>query len=607
MCGIIGIVGKEPVAERLVDGLKRMEYRGYDSAGICTIHDGALIRRRAEGKLSNLVNVLADDPAAGEVGIAHTRWATHGAPTAKNAHPHATDHVALVHNGIIENFKELKAELIADGRTLESDTDSEVVAHLVSRRVENGETPSEAVASVLPRLRGAFALAIAFRDHPDMLIGARRGSPLVVGYGDGETYIGSDALALAPLTQQITYLEEGDWVVVTRDGSEIHDEDGNKVEREVKTSGASAASVEKGNYRHFMQKEIFEQPTVVAQTLSSYLRQSDNSVALPQFDFDISSIRRVTIVACGTSYYAGMVAKYWFEQFARVPVDIDVASEFRYREPVLEDNGLSLFISQSGETADTLAALRHCKEQGQTIAAVVNVPTSSMAREADLLLPTHAGPEIGVASTKAFTCQLAVLAALAAHMAVTKGFMNRQEEQEVVEHLLEAPACLNAALDHDDDIASMAHLIAPARDVLYLGRGPDFPMALEGALKLKEISYIHAEGYASGEMKHGPIALIDDEVPVIVLAPSGPLFEKTVSNMEEVRARGGQIVLISDAEGLEEAGEGCMATIEMPKVHPLIAPLVYAVPVQLLAYHVACVKGTDVDQPRNLAKSVTVE
>ena len=607
MCGIIGIVGKEPVAERLVDGLKRMEYRGYDSAGICTIHDGALIRRRAEGKLSNLVNVLAEDPAAGEVGIAHTRWATHGAPTAKNAHPHATDHVALVHNGIIENFKELKAELIADGRTLESDTDSEVVAHLVSRRVENGETPSEAVASVLPRLRGAFALAIAFRDHPDMLIGARRGSPLVVGYGDGETYIGSDALALAPLTQQITYLEEGDWVVVTRDGSEIHDEDGNKVEREVKTSGASAASVEKGNYRHFMQKEIFEQPTVVAQTLSSYLRQSDNSVALPQFDFDISSIRRVTIVACGTSYYAGMVAKYWFEQFARVPVDIDVASEFRYREPVLEDNGLSLFISQSGETADTLAALRHCKEQGQTIAAVVNVPTSSMAREADLLLPTHAGPEIGVASTKAFTCQLAVLAALAAHMAVTKGLMNRQEEQEVVEHLLEAPACLNAALDHDDDIASMAHLIAPARDVLYLGRGPDFPMALEGALKLKEISYIHAEGYASGEMKHGPIALIDDEVPVIVLAPSGPLFEKTVSNMEEVRARGGQIVLISDAEGLEEAGEGCMATIEMPKVHPLIAPLVYAVPVQLLAYHVACVKGTDVDQPRNLAKSVTVE
>ncbi|UOR09942.1 glutamine--fructose-6-phosphate transaminase (isomerizing) [Qipengyuania flava] len=607
MCGIIGIVGKEPVADRLVDGLRRMEYRGYDSAGVCTLDDGALIRRRAEGKLNNLVAELVQQPAPGEIGIAHTRWATHGAPTAQNAHPHATEQVALVHNGIIENYKELRAELRDAGRTLESDTDSEVVAHLVSRLVEEGSTPQDAVASVLPRLRGAFALAIAFRDHPDLLIGARRGSPLVVGFADGETYIGSDALALAPLTQQISYLEEGDWVVVTRDGATIFDAENAQVEREVTTSGASAAAVEKGNYRHFMQKEIFEQPTVVAQTLGSYLRQSDNSVALPQFDFDLSQIRRVTIVACGTSFYAGMVAKYWFEQFARVPVDIDVASEFRYRDPVLEDGGLALFISQSGETADTLAALRHCKENGQTIGVIVNVPTSSMAREADLLLPTHAGPEIGVASTKAFACQLAVLAALAAHMAVKKGLMSRDEEQEVVRHLLEAPACLNAALDHDDDIASMAHLIAPARDVLYLGRGPDYPMALEGALKLKEISYIHAEGYASGEMKHGPIALIDDKVPVIVLAPSGPLFEKTVSNMEEVRARGGQVVLISDADGLEQAGEGCLATIEMPKVHPLIAPLVYAVPVQLLAYHVACVKGTDVDQPRNLAKSVTVE
>ena len=607
MCGIIGIVGNEPVADRLVDGLRRMEYRGYDSAGVCTLDDGALIRRRAEGKLNNLVAELVQQPAPGEIGIAHTRWATHGAPTAQNAHPHATEQVALVHNGIIENYKELRAELRDAGRTLESDTDSEVVAHLVSRLVEEGSTPQDAVASVLPRLRGAFALAIAFRDHPDLLIGARRGSPLVVGFADGETYIGSDALALAPLTQQISYLEEGDWVVVTRDGATIFDAENVQVEREVTTSGASAAAVEKGNYRHFMQKEIFEQPTVVAQTLGSYLRQSDNSVALPQFDFDLSQIRRVTIVACGTSFYAGMVAKYWFEQFARVPVDIDVASEFRYRDPVLEEGGLALFISQSGETADTLAALRHCKENGQTIGVIVNVPTSSMAREADLLLPTHAGPEIGVASTKAFACQLAVLAALAAHMAVKKGLMSRDEEQEVVRHLLEAPACLNAALDHDDDIASMAHLIAPARDVLYLGRGPDYPMALEGALKLKEISYIHAEGYASGEMKHGPIALIDDKVPVIVLAPSGPLFEKTVSNMEEVRARGGQVVLISDADGLEQAGEGCLATIEMPKVHPLIAPLVYAVPVQLLAYHVACVKGTDVDQPRNLAKSVTVE
>ena len=607
MCGIIGIVSSEPVADRLVDGLRRMEYRGYDSAGVCTLDDGKLIRRRAEGKLNNLVAELAANPAPGDMGIAHTRWATHGAPTAQNAHPHATDRVALVHNGIIENFKELRAELQADGRTLESDTDSEVVVHLVSREIENGSSPREAVAQVLPRLRGAFALAIAFRDHPGMLIGARRGSPLVVGYGDGETYIGSDALALAPLTQQISYLEEGDWVVVTREAAEIHDAENQPVEREIQTSGASAAAVEKGNYRHFMQKEIFEQPTVVAQTLGSYLRQSDNSVALPQFDFDLSQIKRVTIVACGTSFYAGMVAKYWFEQFARVPVDIDVASEFRYREPVLEEGGLALFISQSGETADTLAALRHCKENGQTIAVIVNVPTSSMAREADLLLPTHAGPEIGVASTKAFSCQLAVLAALVAHMAVTKGLMSREEEQEVVGHLLEAPAALNAALDHDDDIASMAHLIAPARDVLYLGRGPDYALALEGALKLKEISYIHAEGYASGEMKHGPIALIDDKVPVIVLAPSGPLFEKTVSNMEEVRARGGQVVLISDADGLEQAGEGCLATIEMPKVHPLIAPLVYTIPVQLLAYHVACVKGTDVDQPRNLAKSVTVE
>ena len=607
MCGIIGIVGTEAVADRLVDGLRRMEYRGYDSAGLCTVENGELVRRRAEGKLANLVSVLADSPAPGTIGIAHTRWATHGAPTAENAHPHATGEVALVHNGIIENFRPLREELRAEGRSFESETDSEVVAHLVSHCVERGMSPQEAVAEVLPRLRGAFALAIAFRQHPDMLIGARLGSPLVVGYGDGEMYLGSDALALAPLTQRITYLEEGDWVVVTREGATIYDAENNEVQRPVQASGASAAAVEKGNYRHFMQKEIFEQPTVVAQTLGSYLRQSDNSVALPQLDFDISAIKRLTIVACGTSYYAGMVAKYWFEHFARVPVDIDVASEFRYRDPVLEDGGLALFISQSGETADTLAALRHCKAAGQTIGVVVNVPTSSMAREADLLLPTHAGPEIGVASTKAFTCQLAVLAALAAHMAVKKGLMNREEEQDVVRHLLEAPACLNAALDHDDDIASMAHLIAPARDVLYLGRGQDYPLALEGALKLKEISYIHAEGYASGEMKHGPIALIDDDVPVVVIAPSGPLFEKTVSNMEEVRARGGRIVLISDAEGLAEAGDGCLATIEMPKVHPLIAPLVYAVPVQLLAYHTACVKGTDVDQPRNLAKSVTVE
>jgi glucosamine--fructose-6-phosphate aminotransferase (isomerizing) len=461
MCGIIGIVGKEQVADRLVDGLRRMEYRGYDSAGVCTIHDGQLVRRRAPGKLGNLVVELARDPAPGTTGIAHTRWATHGAPTAANAHPHATSELALVHNGIIENFRQLREALAARGRKFESETDSEVVAHLVSERVEAGASPEDAVKAALPQLRGAFALAIAFRAYPDMLIGARLGSPLVVGYGEGETYLGSDALALAPLTQKITYLDEGDWVVITREGAAIYDKDNNPVSRAVVTSGASAAAIEKGNYRHFMQKEIFEQPTVVAQTLRSYIRQVDQSVALPQIDFDLSKINRVTIVACGTSYYAGMVAKYWFEQFARLPVDIDVASEFRYRDPVLEEGGLALFISQSGETADTLAALRHCKEAGQTIAVVVNVPTSSMAREADLLLPTHAGPEIGVASTKAFTCQLAVLAALAAHLAVKRGRMDRAEEAEVVKHLIETPAALNAALGYDDEIAAMAHLIAP--------------------------------------------------------------------------------------------------------------------------------------------------
>lgn len=607
MCGIIGIVGKEDVADRLVDGLRRMEYRGYDSSGVCTIDAGQLVRRRAQGKLINLVKELSGNPASGATGIAHTRWATHGAPTAVNAHPHATGELALVHNGIIENFKQLRDGLEARGRRFESETDTEVVAQAISELVEGGLSPQEAVRETLPELRGAFALAIAFRRFPDMLIGARLGSPLVVGFGDGETYLGSDALALAPLTQRITYLEEGDWVIITRDGAQIFDASNHEVTREIVNSGASAVAIEKGHYRHFMQKEIFEQPTVVAQTLRSYIRQVDQSVALPQIDYDLSKINRVTIVACGTSYYAGMVAKYWFEQFARLPVDIDVASEFRYRNPVLEPGGLALFISQSGETADTLAALRHCKEAEQTIAVVVNVPTSSMAREADLLLPTHAGPEIGVASTKAFTCQLAVLAALATHLAVLRGRIDREEEIAIVQHLIEIPACLNAALAYDEEIAAMAHLIAPARDVLYLGRGPDYPLALEGALKLKEISYIHAEGYASGEMKHGPIALIDEAVPVIVLAPSGPLFEKTVSNMQEVRARGGKVVLISDADGIAEAGEGCIATIEMPKVHPLIAPLVYAVPVQLLAYHVACVKGTDVDQPRNLAKSVTVE
>ncbi|MDY0957337.1 glutamine--fructose-6-phosphate transaminase (isomerizing) [Sphingomonas sp. CFBP8993] len=607
MCGIVGILGGDDVAERLLDGLRRLEYRGYDSAGIATIDHGAIERRRASGKLVNLAKELAAHPLPGSIGIAHTRWATHGGPTTNNAHPHATDHVAVVHNGIIENFKALRDELIGRGRVFTSETDTEVVAHLVSEKVEQGLDPVAAVREVLPRLHGAFALAILFRDRPDMLIGARLGSPLVVGYGDDETYLGSDALALAPLTQRIAYLDEGDWVVCTREGAQVYDRDNTPVDRPVTLSGVTGALIDKGNHRHFMQKEIYEQPIVVAQTLRSYLQRLEGKVVLPIPDFDLSGIKRVTIVACGTSFYAGMVAKYWFEQFARVPVDLDVASEFRYRAPVMEPGGLMIVISQSGETADTLAALRHAKAEGQTIAAVVNVPTSSMAREADLLLPTHAGPEIGVASTKAFTCQLSVLAALAANLAKAKGRLSVEEEKQLVRHLAEAPAAINGALAYDEAIEGMAGTVAGARDVLYLGRGTDYPLALEGALKLKEISYIHAEGYAAGEMKHGPIALIDEHVPVIVIAPSGPLFEKTVSNMQEVQARGGKVILISDYDGIEAAGDGCIATITMPKVHPLIAPIVYAVPVQLLAYHVAVAKGTDVDQPRNLAKSVTVE
>ena len=607
MCGIIGIVGSAPVQDRLVDGLKRMEYRGYDSAGVCTVDHGRLIRRRAEGKLGNLVRVLEGDPAPGNTGIAHTRWATHGKPNTINAHPHATEEVALVHNGIIENFKALREELEARGRKLESETDTEVVAHLVSEQVEAGASPEDAVKTILPRLRGAFALAVAFRQHPELLIGARLGSPLVVGYGEGETYLGSDAIALAPLTQRICYLEEGDWVVITRDGARIFDKDNNPVEREIVVSGVTSLSIDKGNHRHFMMKEIYEQPIVVAQTLRSYLRPLEEQVALPQMDFDLSTIERVVIVACGTASYVGMIGKYWIEQMARLPVDVDVASEFRYRDPVLGPGVLGVVVSQSGETADTLAALRHMKAAGVTTAGIINVPTSSMAREVDLLLPTHAGPEIGVASTKAFTCQLAVMAALSVNLARAKGKLEAAAEAEIVRHLEEAPAAINEALAHDADIESMAHIIAAARDVLYLGRGVDFPLALEGALKLKEISYIHAEGYASGEMKHGPIALIDEAVPLIVIAPGGPLFEKTVSNMHEAMARGAKVVLISDAAGLAEAGGDAMATIEMPTVHPLIAPLVYAVPIQLLAYHVAVTKGTDVDQPRNLAKSVTVE
>ena len=607
MCGIIGILGTGNVATRLLDGLKRLEYRGYDSAGIATVHDGMIDRRRAAGKLANLAARLADDPLPGHTGIAHTRWATHGGPTEDNAHPHIVGDVSVVHNGIIENFKPLRDELIAEGRTFLSQTDTEVVAHLIDRALKTGLAPRAAVAAVLPRLHGAFALAVLFRSDPDLLIAARLGAPLTVGYGDGENYLGSDAHALAPLTRRIAYLDEGDWAAVSRGGIEIYDRTNARVERAIVDSGETVEVIDKGNYPHFMLKEIYEQPVVVAQTLRSYLQRLEERVTLPIPDFDLGAIKRLTIVACGTSFYAGMVAKYWFEQFARIAVDLDVASEFRYRAPVMEPGGLALFISQSGETADTLAALQHARSEGQKIAVVVNVPTSTMAREADLLLPTHAGPEIGVASTKAFTCQLAVLAALAANFARARGRLTAEDERLIVGHLAEAPASMNAALAYDDAIAEVAKIVAPARDVLYLGRGTDFPLALEGALKLKEISYIHAEGYAAGEMKHGPIALIDDLVPVIVIAPSGPLFDKTVSNMQEVRARGGKVILISDAEGIAAAGDGCVATITMPHVHPLIAPLVYAVPVQLLAYHVAVIKGTDVDQPRNLAKSVTVE
>ncbi|SEI97581.1 glucosamine--fructose-6-phosphate aminotransferase (isomerizing) [Sphingomonas sp. OV641] len=605
MCGIVGILGGEPVADRLLDGLKRLEYRGYDSAGICTIHDDQFDRRRAPGKLKNLAQRLAEDPLPGMAGIAHTRWATHGAPTEDNAHPHIVGDVVIVHNGIIENFKPLRDELIAEGREFRSQTDTEVVAHLIAREVEGGAEPRAALAAVLPRLHGAFALGVMVRTHPDLLLGARLGAPLTVGFGDGENYLGSDALALAPLTQRIAYLEEGDWVAITRDAVEIYDRDNKAVERPIVNSGASGQLIDKGNHRHFMQKEIYEQPVVVAQTLRSYLRPLEAQVALPDMDFDLSSIERVAVVACGTASYVGMIGKYWIEQLARVPVEVDVASEYRYRDPVLLPNTLGIVISQSGETADTLAALRHMRAAGVTTAGIINVPTSSMAREVDLLLPTHAGPEIGVASTKAFTCQLAVMAALATNLARAKGRLD--DEANVVQQLQQVPEAMSQALSHDAEIEAMAPKIAVARDVLYLGRGPEFPLALEGALKLKEISYIHAEGYASGEMKHGPIALIDDQVPLIVIAPSGPLFDKTVSNMQEAQARGAQVVLISDADGIAQAGENAIATIEMPKVHPLIAPMVYAVPVQLLAYHVAVAKGTDVDQPRNLAKSVTVE
>ncbi len=606
MCGIVGVIGKSEAAPVILDALKRLEYRGYDSAGIATLDGGVLDRRRAVGKLSALAEVLAQNPIKGVIGIGHTRWATHGAPNETNAHPHATKKVAVVHNGIIENFRSLREDLEQAGAVFETETDTEVIAHLCTQFLERGLPPADAAAATLAKLHGAFALCFLFRGAEDLMICARRGSPLAIGYGDGEMFVGSDALALAPMTDRVSYLEEGDWACVTRDGAQIFNQEGSPANREVKTIAVSSVLVDKGEHRHFMAKEIHEQPSVLAYTLSAHLDAArDRITAADEIDF--TSIDRLNLVACGTAFYACEIAKYWFEDLARLPVETDIASEFRYRNPPLSPNGAAVFVSQSGETADTLAALRYCKAADQKIISIVNVTTSSIARESDVVVPTIAGPEIGVASTKAFTCQLLVLAALAAAAARQRGHLDADGEAKAIEALLTAPGKVTRALAREDNVWKVAHRLAQARDILYLGRGVMFPLALEGALKLKEISYIHAEGYASGELKHGPIALIDKDVPVIVIAPRDALFEKTVSNMQEVMARGGKVVLISDRDGIEEAGEGVWKSIEMPKVEPIIAPLVYAIPAQLLAYHTAVHKGTDVDQPRNLAKSVTVE
>jgi glucosamine--fructose-6-phosphate aminotransferase (isomerizing) len=607
MCGIIGILGKAPVAPLLLEGLKRLEYRGYDSAGIATLVNGAIERRRAEGKLVNLVSLLDNSPVTGTIGIGHTRWATHGRPTEANAHPHADDRVAVVHNGIIENFQGLRAELEAAGHQFETETDTEVIVHLISDCLARQMTPEEAVGATLGRLEGAFALAIIFAGRHDLMIGARKGSPLAVGFGEGEMFLGSDALALATLTNRICYLEEGDWAVLNGEGARIRDIEGREVEREVKLTALSGALIGKGQYRHFMEKEIFEQPAVLGDTLNAFVNPLTRRVELPDLPFALDDLPRITICACGTASLAGLVAKYWFEQVARQPVEVDVASEFRYREAPMPEGGLSLFVSQSGETIDTLAALRFARAAGQHVAAVVNVPESAIARESDAVLHTLAGPEIGVASTKAFTTQLAVLACLAIATARERGAIDAEREAALSLALTEVPARVAEVLNHDAAIRAIAQEVAEARDVLYLGRGSTYPIAMEGALKLKEISYIHAEGYAAGEMKHGPIALIDESVPVIVCAPSGPLFDKTASNVQEVIARGGRVIFISDAEGVERMGAGPAHVIALPAADPFVAPLLHAIPVQLLAYHTAVLKGTDVDQPRNLAKSVTVE
>ncbi len=608
MCGIVGILGRGPVAEQLVDSLKRLEYRGYDSAGIATLEDGCLKRCRAEGKLKNLEARLRSSPLHGHLGIGHTRWATHGKPTENNAHPHATARVAVVHNGIIENFRELREALEKEGAVFTTETDTEVVVHLVDGHLAKGLDPVEAVRAALSQLRGAFALGFIFADRDDLLIGARNGPPLAIGYGDGEMYLGSDAIALGPLTDTISYLEDGDWAVLTRGAVTIYDKTNATVQREALKHSVTTSLVDKANYRHFMAKEIHEQPEVVGHTLARMVDMASERVALPvELPFDFRDVRRVVITACGTASYAGFIARYWLERFARLPVELDVASEFRYREAPLDKGDLAVFVSQSGETADTLAALRYAKAQGARTLSVVNVTTSTIARESEVVLQTLAGPEIGVASTKAFTCQLMVLAALSIAAGRARGELSAEDEGKLVRNLVEVPRLMAAALTLEPQIERLARDIAKSRDVLYLGRGTSYPLALEGALKLKEISYIHAEGYAAGELKHGPIALIDENMPVVVIAPHDRIFEKTVSNMQEVAARGGRIILMTDAKGAAEATIESLVTITMPDMAASFTPLVYAVPVQLLAYHTAVVMGTDVDQPRNLAKSVTVE
>ena len=607
MCGIVGIVGRDPASQRLVAALKRLEYRGYDSAGVATLVGDGIERRRAEGKLANLEAALEAAPLAGTTGIGHTRWATHGVPNEINAHPHASAQVAVVHNGIIENFQKLRTELEAAGHSFETDTDTEVVVHLVTAYLDGGLSPADATAKALKRLDGAFALGLVFAGQPGLMIAARRGSPLVIGYGDGEMYIGSDALALASLTEQICYLEEGDWAEIRACGAVLHDADDVVVKRQVTRTALSGALIGKGNHRHFMEKEIFEQPAVIGDTLHAHVNPVARSITLPEMGFDLAVVSRVTISACGTAFYAGMVAKYWIEQIARVPVEVDIASEFRYRAMALPKGGLALFISQSGETADTLAALRYCREQGQHIVGVVNAPESTIARESDEVLRTLAGPEIGVASTKAFTTQLSILACFTIALARARGAIGAAAEATLTTALTEVPSRVAEVLDRAAAVEEMAQLIAEAQNVLYLGRGSSYPIALEGALKLKEISYIHAEGYAAGEMKHGPIALIDEAVPVIVIAPSGELFPKTLSNVQEVAARGGRVLAITDGPGAEALSGVAESVLALPEANSFVAPILHAVPVQLLAYHVAVLLGTDVDQPRNLAKSVTVE